>query len=54
MENPGTWKKAEKIISDILDEFERNHNQPDPIVGWSLPKRIAEALRDEGILREGE
>lgn len=48
MENPATWGQAEKIISAVIrDDDEATANG---IAGWSLPKQIAEALRDAGLI----
>jgi len=52
MENPNTWKQAEKVILEEL-----SHEQEDfmkGVCGLSLPKRIANRLRAEGLLKEGE
>lgn len=54
MENPATWPRTERIISQVLDSFYENMRKPadERQAGWSLPKLIAEALRGEGLLLE--
>ncbi len=57
MENPATWSKAERIISDTMrDRALANYKSVQaghgPIIGWSLAKCIAEALRNAGLLVE--
>lgn len=56
MENPATWGKAEQIIHKILlDNFERNLARPlEAMCGLSVERRIADALRDEGLLIDGD
>ena len=49
-ENPATWGEPEKIIDEVLDDYWRNRARPDPMIGWSLAKMIAEALRNAGLL----
>ena len=51
MENPATWGPVEKIIDNVYDEWWTANQEG--ICGWSLPKRIAVALRDAGLLKEG-
>jgi len=51
MENPATWLEAEKVIALALDQAEEAHQQG--LCGWSTPKRIAEALREAGLLNDG-
>ena len=50
MENPATWGAAENTIDKALKQAERDRRLG--IIGWSLPKQIAEALREAGLLRE--
>jgi hypothetical protein len=50
MENPDTWGKAEKVIAEAVREAAVAHQHG--IIGWSQPKRIAEALRQAGLLKE--
>lgn len=51
-ENPATWGRAEKIISDTLDKAQAAHEAG--MCGWSTPKQIAEALKMAGLLRTSE
>ena len=48
MENPATWGPAEKILSGVLDE---HLGLPQDLCGLSLERRLADALRKEGLLR---
>jgi hypothetical protein len=50
-ENPASWGEAEKIIAVALAEAEEARQQQ--IAGWSTPKRVAEALREAGLLIGG-
>lgn len=52
VENPATWNEAEKIIEEVLCKHYENMQHPDPLIGFSLPKQIAEALRDAGLLND--
>jgi hypothetical protein len=52
MENILMWGKAEKVIARALEEAE--HARGQLVAGWSVPTRIAEALRAEGLLNEEE
>ena len=49
-ENPATWGEAERVIARALREADQAHREQ--LVGWSTPKRVAEALRDAGLLKE--
>jgi hypothetical protein len=51
-ENPNTWKKAEKVIQEEL-QIHKNEEKL-KIYGLSLPKQIANRLRLEGLMKEGE
>lgn len=52
MENPATWGPAEKVIRQALDEDHQARLSPEPVIGLSLPRLIADALRKEGLLDE--
>ncbi len=49
-ESPASWKKAEFVIENAI----RSHYDAleNGIIGWSLTKSIAEALRGAGLLRD--
>ena len=47
MENPATWGPAEKILSGVLDE---HLGLPQDLAGLSLERRLANALREAGLL----
>ncbi len=50
MENPATWRPAEKVIHKALNDFEES--QRAGIIGRSKMKAIADALREAGLLVE--
>jgi hypothetical protein len=50
MENPATWGRAEGIISRAYAEWSESRNKG--IIGLSLARQIADALRDAGLLIE--
>jgi hypothetical protein len=57
MENPAARGPAEKLVRDVLDEFFRNQDRKitDPekvICGLSLERRITDALREAGLMKE--
>lgn len=54
MENPATWSSTEKIINREYQEWVRNLHKPadERVIGASLARRIADALRKEGLLKE--
>lgn len=57
MENPATWGEAERIVQQVLDDFFANQNKPitDPakyIAGLSLERKITDALREAGLLKD--
>lgn len=52
MENPNGWGKAEKIIHLAYAEWYTA--KASGVVGLSLPRSIADALRAEGLLNEGD
>lgn len=54
MENPATWGPAEHVIDDVLRDDRENKAMAEPRIGASLPRRIADALRAEGLLVDGE
>lgn len=58
MENPATWGPAEKAVRAVLGDFFENQAKSitDPskaICGLSLERRITDALREAGLLKEG-
>lgn len=50
MENPDTWGPAEKAVRKVLDEA--RNVLPEYRCGLSLERRITNALRDIGALKE--
>ena len=52
MENPDRWGKAEEIIHSTYAEWYTQKTSG--MVGLSLPRSIADALRAEGLLNEGD
>lgn len=50
MENPATWGEAEKVISDALRKAD--HAMTAGIIGLSRARRVADALRAAGLLKE--
>lgn len=58
MENPTAWGPAERVVSNVLDEFfanqERAITDPEKVIcGASLPSQITTALRRAGLLGDG-
>jgi hypothetical protein len=54
MENPATWGKAEHIVDGVLESHFEAMTSADLVTGPSLTRRITDALRAEGLLREEE
>jgi hypothetical protein len=52
MENPATWGRAERVISDAYEDWWKGHSRGR--VGLSLARQIADALRNAGLLRDEE
>lgn len=54
MENPDTWGPAEHAVRKVLDENFANQLKPpsERMIGMSLERRITEALREAGLLRD--
>ena len=57
MENPATWSEAEIVVGRVLEWFFENQVKSitDPtkiVVGLSLERRITDALREAGLLKE--
>lgn len=52
MENPATWGPAEQVIRKVLDDDHQLSLSPEPICGLSLERRITDALRAAGLLKE--
>jgi hypothetical protein len=50
MENPATWGTAENVIHNVIvkDHYAKQEGE----VGLSLPRQIADALREAGLLKE--
>ena len=48
MENPATWGEAEKVIRQAYDAH--SEDRAKGVVGLSLVRRIADALREAGLL----
>lgn len=55
MENPATWGPAEKIIAEVHQAWIKNLHKPadERVIGLSLYRQIADALREAGLLSEG-
>lgn len=51
MENPATWGPAEKIIEQVLHDHAK---LPRGTCGLSVNRKIADALREAGLLKEEE
>lgn len=51
MENPSTWKTAELVIMDALDEFNEKVRKGG-VIGPSEPSHIAWRLREAGLLND--
>jgi hypothetical protein len=52
MENPGGWGKAEEIIHSTYADWYTQKTSG--LGGLSLPRSIADALREAGLLVEGD
>lgn len=52
MESPLTWTRAEWVVNEALREAEEAREQG--VVGLSAARRITDALRREGLLKEAE
>ena len=50
MENPATWTQTERVIHKALVEAQEAREQR--VIGHSTEKRIADALRDAGLITE--
>jgi len=50
MENPASWKSAELLILDALEDHDRYSRMG--AVGYSTPALIASRLRQAGLLRD--
>ena len=48
MENPATWGEAEKVIRQAYDAH--SEDRAKGVYGLSLVRRIADALREAGLL----
>ena len=53
-ENPNCWKQAEKIIAEKLATYQRDLKGKSVRMGLSLPRQIAEALRQAGLIKDGQ
>ena len=52
MENPATWKNAENVIHNAI--VQDHYAQQEGKIGLSLVRKIADALRLAGLLKEEE
>lgn len=52
MESPATWKHAEQTICEAYQEWA--HMMSMGAVGPSLPKLIADRLRQEGLIQDAD
>jgi hypothetical protein len=52
MENPATWTETEKVIHAALGKWQ--NAVASGMVGASAAASIAHALREAGLLKEGE
>jgi len=52
MENPATWKSAEVVICDALEDHGRMTAAG--AVGPSVPKFVADKLRSAGLLSDAD
>ena len=50
MENPATWGKAEKVVAQAQEKWQRDRENR--VIGLSEVRSITDALRREGLLRE--
>lgn len=50
MENPGTWTDVERTIEKAIADHTKTINRG--VASISLPRRIAQMLKDKGLLRE--
>lgn len=50
MENPATWGLAENVIRNAI--VQDHYARQEGAIGLSLPRKIADALRDAGLLKE--
>lgn len=53
MENPTTWGVAEHVIHDVMVKDHYAKQEEPGLCGLSLPRQIADALREAGLLNEG-
>lgn len=56
MENPATWGPVERIIDNVLGKVMLEIAKPaeERRIGLSPARRIADALREAGLLKEEE
>lgn len=52
MENPQTWGQAEKIVHKAFQEWWSDYALH--VIGLSLARRVTDALRAEGLLKEDQ
>ena len=54
MENPATWGPAERIIQETYLAWLENLRLPanERVIGLSLYRQVADALRTAGLLKE--
>lgn len=55
MENPASWGPAEHAVEQALQAYDENQARPpgERTIGLSLNRQLTDALRREGLLREG-
>ena len=56
MENPATWGEAEKVIQRVHQDWLENLHKPagERVIGLSLYRQVADALREAGLLEDGD
>lgn len=52
MENPASWGKTERVISEAIQEHAKD--MAEHRMGLSLERTISDALRQAGLLKEGK
>jgi hypothetical protein len=52
MENPQTWGLAEHVVNRALNEHARLTSERTPVAGLSVVRKITDALRAEGLLKD--
>lgn len=52
MENPATWGNAEHVIDQAFRDLEEDLRAGTAVIGLSLTRRIADALRKADLLKD--